>query len=133
MSLGAIAADSTPCCLPRSTHLAALHKTSRTRIHWTMVLGRRYGATAEAASRALMNGAGRVHAAVQWSDMDALPDRQAEKFASEEMVLTQRENSDRTRLTVRDGGVGFDPKNRGKLFDAFRTTKSGGMGIGLKA
>jgi PAS domain S-box-containing protein len=47
------------------------------------------------------------------------------------LVRTQRESADRVRLTVRDAGVGIDPRNRGKLFDAFYTTKSGGMGIGL--
>jgi signal transduction histidine kinase len=34
-------------------------------------------------------------------------------------------------LTVRDAGVGFDRQSLDKLFDAFYTTKSGGMGIGL--
>src|SRR5262249_44488461 len=47
------------------------------------------------------------------------------------LVRTERENGDRVRLTVRDAGIGFDPKNLGKLFDTFYTTKSGGMGIGL--
>src|SRR5262249_36763012 len=47
------------------------------------------------------------------------------------LVRTERENGDRVRLTVRDDGVGFDPQTSEKLFDAFYTTKSGGMGIGL--
>jgi signal transduction histidine kinase len=33
--------------------------------------------------------------------------------------------------TVRDAGVGVDPERMDKLFEAFHTTKSGGMGIGL--
>jgi PAS domain S-box-containing protein len=47
------------------------------------------------------------------------------------LVRTERERSDRVRVTVRDAGVGVDPQSRNKLFDAFYTTKSGGMGIGL--
>jgi signal transduction histidine kinase len=37
----------------------------------------------------------------------------------------------RVRVTVRDAGVGLTPQALGSLFDAFYTTKSGGMGIGL--
>ena len=35
------------------------------------------------------------------------------------------------RLSVRDTGVGFEPQGVDRLFDAFYTTKSSGMGIGL--
>jgi signal transduction histidine kinase len=34
-------------------------------------------------------------------------------------------------LSVRDAGIGFPPQSLDSLFDAFYTTKSGGMGIGL--
>jgi signal transduction histidine kinase len=34
-------------------------------------------------------------------------------------------------LRVRDAGVGLSPERVDSLFDAFYTTKSGGMGIGL--
>ena len=47
------------------------------------------------------------------------------------LVKTERDHGDRVRLTVRDAGVGFDRQGLDKLFDAFYTTKSGGMGIGL--
>lgn len=47
------------------------------------------------------------------------------------LVRTQREDGDRVRVTVRDSGVGVDRESAEKLFDAFYTTKSGGMGIGL--
>jgi len=47
------------------------------------------------------------------------------------LISTQREAGDRVRLTVRDAGVGLDPDAMDKLFDAFYTTKSDGMGIGL--
>ena len=35
------------------------------------------------------------------------------------------------RLSVRDAGVGFGPDGAERLFEAFYTTKSDGMGIGL--
>jgi signal transduction histidine kinase len=47
------------------------------------------------------------------------------------LVKTEREAADRVRVTVRDVGVGLDRESLDKLFDAFYTTKSGGMGIGL--
>ena len=46
-------------------------------------------------------------------------------------IRTEREHGDRLRLTVRDVGVGLPPRSMDSLFDAFYTTKSGGMGIGL--
>jgi PAS domain S-box-containing protein len=47
------------------------------------------------------------------------------------LIRTRREEGDRVRLSVRDAGVGVNPQDLEKLFDAFYTTKSGGMGIGL--
>jgi PAS domain S-box-containing protein len=47
------------------------------------------------------------------------------------VIKTEREDGDRVRLTVRDAGVGLPPQSLGSLFDAFYTTKSRGMGIGL--
>jgi C4-dicarboxylate-specific signal transduction histidine kinase len=47
------------------------------------------------------------------------------------LIRTERDESDRVRLTVRDAGVGLDPQTMSKLFDAFYTTKADGMGIGL--
>jgi signal transduction histidine kinase len=34
-------------------------------------------------------------------------------------------------IEVEDSGTGIDPAVAGDLFDAFRSTKRGGMGIGL--
>ena len=48
-----------------------------------------------------------------------------------EVVVSTRDEVDRVRVTVRDVGVGLDPERADRLFDAFYTTKSGGMGIGL--
>jgi PAS domain S-box-containing protein len=46
-------------------------------------------------------------------------------------IRTEREGCDRVRLVVQDVGVGFDPDAINKLFQAFYTTKNGGMGMGL--
>jgi signal transduction histidine kinase len=47
------------------------------------------------------------------------------------VIRTERDKQDRVRLSVRDTGVGFEAQVADRLFDAFYTTKSGGMGIGL--
>ena len=46
-------------------------------------------------------------------------------------IRTEPENGTRVRLTVRDAGVGLPAHSMDSLFNAFYTTKSGGMGIGL--
>jgi C4-dicarboxylate-specific signal transduction histidine kinase len=47
------------------------------------------------------------------------------------LIRTEIEDRDCLRLTVRDVGVGFAAENLDAIFEAFHTTKSGGMGIGL--
>jgi PAS domain S-box-containing protein len=47
------------------------------------------------------------------------------------VVRTEVDGDDRVRLSVQDAGVGVDPQSLERIFDAFYTTKSGGMGIGL--
>ena len=47
------------------------------------------------------------------------------------VVRTERDESSLVRLTVKDVGTGFDSLGYERLFDAFYTTKSDGMGIGL--
>jgi PAS domain S-box-containing protein len=47
------------------------------------------------------------------------------------LVKTQREGGDRVRLSVQDSGCGVNPQDFERLFEAFYTTKNGGMGIGL--
>jgi signal transduction histidine kinase len=47
------------------------------------------------------------------------------------LIRTEDEDGDGVRVSVRDVGVGVDPQNMSKLLDAFYTTKSDGMGIGL--
>jgi PAS domain S-box-containing protein len=58
--------------------------------------------------------------------MSAVDDRPREL-----LIRTEREEGDRVRLSVIDAGVGFTAQAADKLFEAFFTTKSDGMGIGL--
>jgi len=47
------------------------------------------------------------------------------------VIRTERVDDDGVSLSVQDAGVGFAPEDIDRMFDAFYTTKSGGMGIGL--
>ena len=46
-------------------------------------------------------------------------------------IRTEFDQDDHVRLSVHDAGIGFEPRDAQRLFDAFYTTKDGGMGIGL--
>src|SRR5215813_43695 len=47
------------------------------------------------------------------------------------LICSRPHESDKTLITVRDSGVGLDAQNLEKIFDAFYTTKSQGLGMGL--
>jgi PAS domain S-box-containing protein len=47
------------------------------------------------------------------------------------LIRTERAEGDSVRLSVTDVGVGFDPHTMDQLFDAFYSTKTDGMGVGL--
>ena len=47
------------------------------------------------------------------------------------LIRTERDDLDGARLSVRDTGVGFEPGGAERVFEAFYTTKSSGMGMGL--
>ena len=47
------------------------------------------------------------------------------------LVATALNSDGCAQLTVKDSGVGLDPTTASRLFEAFYTTKSSGMGIGL--
>jgi signal transduction histidine kinase len=47
------------------------------------------------------------------------------------VVRTENDQGAGVRLTVQDTGPGFERHSVDKLFEAFYTTKSGGMGMGL--
>lgn len=47
------------------------------------------------------------------------------------VICSVRQGSEEVLVVVRDCGVGIDPKNDKRIFDAFFTTKAQGMGMGL--
>jgi C4-dicarboxylate-specific signal transduction histidine kinase len=47
------------------------------------------------------------------------------------VVRSRLDDSSRVLVAVEDSGVGIDPETANKLFNAFYTTKPGGMGMGL--
>ncbi len=47
------------------------------------------------------------------------------------LVKTRRQDEGIVRLDVRDSGIGINPDTVEKLFEAFYTTKTNGMGVGL--
>ena len=47
------------------------------------------------------------------------------------LITTERQEDDSVKLSVKDAGVGFDPHAMDDLFEAFRSTKNDGMGVGL--
>lgn len=49
----------------------------------------------------------------------------------EMLIRTVRDEGNQVRLSVKDSGVGYAPEVADKIFQAFYTTKSDGMGIGL--
>jgi C4-dicarboxylate-specific signal transduction histidine kinase len=58
--------------------------------------------------------------------MSAVADRPREL-----VIRTQREAIDRVRVAVQDSGSGIDPQLAPRVFEAFYTTKRGGLGMGL--
>ena len=47
------------------------------------------------------------------------------------LIRTYLDEDENVRLTVEDAGVGLEPSDMERLFEAFYSTKSDGMGIGL--
>ena len=47
------------------------------------------------------------------------------------LIATQRGEGDEILVAPRDSGIGFDPQDADRIFDAFHTAKAGGMGMGL--
>jgi C4-dicarboxylate-specific signal transduction histidine kinase len=47
------------------------------------------------------------------------------------VIRTDNEGADRVRVAVRDSGSGIDPAHAGRIFEAFHSTKRGGLGMGL--
>jgi signal transduction histidine kinase len=57
--------------------------------------------------------------------------RDVDDCLRELVIRTERDEGDGVRLNVQDAGVGLEPRGVDRMFDAFYTTKSSGMGIGL--
>jgi len=49
----------------------------------------------------------------------------------EVLITVGRQGPDSVRVDVSDSGTGIDPALGERLFEAFQTTKPGGMGMGL--
>ena len=47
------------------------------------------------------------------------------------LIRSEHDQSGQVLVSVQDSGNGIDPANANRLFDAFYTTKPGGMGLGL--
>jgi PAS domain S-box-containing protein len=47
------------------------------------------------------------------------------------LLRTERDEGNQVRLSVKDSGIGFTSQAADKIFEAFYTTKTDGMGIGL--
>jgi signal transduction histidine kinase len=47
------------------------------------------------------------------------------------VITTRNVDEDHVQVTVQDSGTGLDSNKMGRIFDAFYTTKSDGMGMGL--
>jgi hypothetical protein len=54
-----------------------------------------------------------------------------EERPRELLIRTQNDENGQVRVTVQDSGIGLDPQGMERIFDAFYTTKHGGMGMGL--
>jgi signal transduction histidine kinase len=48
-----------------------------------------------------------------------------------QLLISTKQDHTGVLVAVRDSGPGIDPSHLERVFDAFYTTKSGGMGMGL--
>jgi PAS domain S-box-containing protein len=47
------------------------------------------------------------------------------------LIRSQHDEGDEVRIVVRDSGIGLDPLSAERIFEAYHTTKPGGLGMGL--
>src|SRR5260370_32081922 len=55
----------------------------------------------------------------------------SDEGSRELLISTEQDGANGGRIAVRDWGPGLKPESLDRLFDAFYTTKPGGMGMGL--
>ena len=55
----------------------------------------------------------------------------ANESSREVLISSSRDQSDGVEIAIHDTGIGLEHSDIDHLFDAFHTTKPGGMGIGL--
>ena len=55
----------------------------------------------------------------------------SDEGSRELLISTEDDGANGVRIAVRDWGPGLKPEGLDRLFDAFYTTKPGGMGMGL--
>jgi PAS domain S-box-containing protein len=55
----------------------------------------------------------------------------SDEGSRELLISTEQDGANGVRIAVRDWGPGLKPESLDRLFDAFYTTKPGGMGMGL--
>jgi len=58
-------------------------------------------------------------------------ERTVGEWPRELIIRTQNDEAGQVLVTVQDTGIGLDPQSMERVFDAFYTTKHGGMGMGL--
>ena len=64
--------------------------------------------------------------------MNAIEAMSSVSERARQLVITTRNvDADHVQVTIQDSGTGLDPNTMGRIFDAFYTTKPGGMGMGL--
>jgi signal transduction histidine kinase len=63
--------------------------------------------------------------------LNAIEAMGAVEAAPRELLISTKQDRTGVLVAVHDSGPGIDPSHLGRVFDAFYTTKSSGMGMGL--
>ena len=63
--------------------------------------------------------------------INAIEAMSAVSGSRELLITSRRDETGNVSVAVQDSGVGFDEQNAAQLFNAFFTTKSHGLGMGL--
>ena len=63
--------------------------------------------------------------------MNAIQSMTDAQPSTRELNVSTRQTADAVEVAIRDNGTGIPPKNVGRLFGSFFSTKANGMGMGL--